>query len=91
MIAACKAKDSRKPIAVLSRRIGVMPSSFWASLALTLPIVLCVAAASWYLVERPLIELAGRRAGVARRLGGPLYRRGARRRREPQLEAHAAP
>jgi peptidoglycan/LPS O-acetylase OafA/YrhL len=46
--------------------------------------VLLVAAASWYLVERPFIARAARRRPAAREA-----RRGGRA--QAQLEAHAAP
>jgi peptidoglycan/LPS O-acetylase OafA/YrhL len=68
------------PLLLFMRGHGLMPSSFVLSLALVLPLVLAVSAASWYLVERPLLARANR----------PRARR-AKRRREARLEAHAAP
>jgi peptidoglycan/LPS O-acetylase OafA/YrhL len=68
------------PLLLFGRGHDLLPSSFLLSLAVTLPVVLLVSAGSWYLVERPLIARANREP--ARR---------ARRRRQSQLEAHAAP
>jgi peptidoglycan/LPS O-acetylase OafA/YrhL len=71
------------PLILFARRIGAMPDSYPLRLLVVLGPVLLVAAASWYLVERPLIARAGR------------SRRSRDRRAEPrsqaQLEASAAP
>lgn len=72
------------PLILFARAHGLLPSSFPVALAVVLPVVLAVGAASWYLVERPLIALADRPRGE--RVGA-----GRRRRREARLEAHAAP
>ena len=68
------------PLLLFARRIGVMPDSFLPTFLLALPVVLAVAAASWYGLERPLIARAARTR--ARRQ---------ERRRQARLEAHAAP
>jgi peptidoglycan/LPS O-acetylase OafA/YrhL len=54
------------------------------ALAAVLPVVLAGSAASWYLVERPLMARADR----PRRRPG---REGTQAGGQPQLEAHAAP
>jgi peptidoglycan/LPS O-acetylase OafA/YrhL len=69
------------PLLLFARGRGLLPSSFLLAFAVILPVVLLVSAGSWYLVERPLIALANR----------PGSRRSERRRRQTQLEAHAAP
>ncbi len=59
------------PLLLFARRIDVLPArlSRCASLLLLVPVLL-VAAASWYLVERPLIAWAGRpRTSRAERAG----------------------
>jgi peptidoglycan/LPS O-acetylase OafA/YrhL len=68
------------PLILFARAHGLLPSSFVPALAVMLPPVLAVSAASWYLVERPLIAAADR-----------PRRRSAERRRRAALEAHAAP
>ncbi len=68
------------PILLFARANGLLPSSFVPALAVVLPVVLAVCAASWYLVERPLIARASRRRDP---------RDG--RTRTSQMEAHAAP
>jgi peptidoglycan/LPS O-acetylase OafA/YrhL len=68
------------PLLLFARRVGVMPDNFFVTLALALPPVLAVSAASWYFVERPLTERASRARA----------RRG-RRTARSRLEAHAAP
>jgi peptidoglycan/LPS O-acetylase OafA/YrhL len=70
------------PLLLFARRMHVLPDNFLPTLALALAAVLSVASASWYLVERPLVERATR---TRRR---PGRRRGAV---QPELEAHAAP
>jgi peptidoglycan/LPS O-acetylase OafA/YrhL len=79
------------PLLLFMHRIGVAPDGFFLTLPLLLAPTLLVSAASWYLVERPLIAWAGRpRAREADRERGP---RAAERRppAEAQLEARAAP
>ena len=68
------------PILLFARANGLLPSTFVPALLVVLPVVLAVSAASWYLVERPLIARASRR-------------RDRRESRTPsrQMEAHAAP
>jgi peptidoglycan/LPS O-acetylase OafA/YrhL len=68
------------PILLFARANGILPSTFVPALFAVLPVVLAVSAASWYLVERPLIARASRR-------------RDRRDSRTPgrQMEAHAAP
>jgi peptidoglycan/LPS O-acetylase OafA/YrhL len=73
------------PLILLARRMDVLPSSYPLRLLLMVPPVLLVAAASWYLVERPLIARASRT-----RAGRDDTRR-RERRGQPQLEAHVAP
>ena len=68
------------PLLLFARGHGLLPSSFLPALLMMLPVVLLVSAGSWYLVERPLLARAHR----------PRARRAARR-RQAQLEAHAAP
>lgn len=69
------------PLLLFARRVGVLPHSFLPTLALALPCVLAVSAASWYFVERPLIARAARVPAARRE----------RRRAQARLEAHAAP
>jgi peptidoglycan/LPS O-acetylase OafA/YrhL len=75
------------PLILFARRIDVFPSAYLPRLMLVLPAILLVAAASWYLVERPLIARAARPRSERRRRRAP---RGEHR-GQPQLEAHAAP
>ena len=75
------------PLILFARRMDVLPAAYPLRLLVVVPPVLLVAAASWYLVERPLIaRAAGRRAGTVRQ---PAARGGARP--GAQLDAHAAP
>jgi peptidoglycan/LPS O-acetylase OafA/YrhL len=69
------------PLLVFARGHGVLPPSFVPALLVTVPVVLLVSAASWYLVERPLMARADR----------PLAPRPGRRRQSQLEEAHAAP
>jgi peptidoglycan/LPS O-acetylase OafA/YrhL len=68
------------PLLIFGRAHGLLPSGFVPALLVSLPVVLLISAASWYLVERPLITRANRPR--APRAG---------RRRQSQLEAQAAP
>ncbi len=68
------------PLLLFARGHGFLPSSFVLALLMILPVVLLVSAGSWYLVERPLLARAHR----------PRTPR-TERRRQAQLEAHAAP
>jgi peptidoglycan/LPS O-acetylase OafA/YrhL len=78
------------PLILFMRRIDVFPHAYLPRLLLMLGPVLLVAAASWYLVERPAIAWAGR-ARPGRRARQAERRREAERSRQAQLEAHAAP
>jgi peptidoglycan/LPS O-acetylase OafA/YrhL len=73
------------PLILFARRIGAMPHAYVVRLLVILGPVLLVAAASWYLIERPMIAWAGKPRDGRR---GSRARAGARR---DQLEAHAAP
>jgi peptidoglycan/LPS O-acetylase OafA/YrhL len=73
------------PLILFARRIGAMPHAYVVRLLVILGPVLLAAAASWYLVERPMIAWAGKPRDGRR---GSRARAGARR---DQLEAHAAP
>jgi peptidoglycan/LPS O-acetylase OafA/YrhL len=77
------------PIVLFSRSIGVFPHAYLVRVIVLLVPVLLVAAASWYLVERPAIAWAGRPRERERvRAAKP----GRQARREPaRAEAHAAP
>jgi peptidoglycan/LPS O-acetylase OafA/YrhL len=70
------------PLLLFVRRIDVIPDAYLPRLLMILGPVLLVAAASWYLVERPMIAWAGR---------DRPSRRARRTRQSQQLEAHAAP
>ena len=70
------------PILIFARSNGLLPDGFLPALAAVLPVVLAVAAASWYLVERPLMARAERPRRRRARRGAPA---------EARLEAHAAP
>jgi peptidoglycan/LPS O-acetylase OafA/YrhL len=70
------------PILIVARSNGWLPDGFLPALAAVLPVVLAVAAASWYLVERPLMARAERPRRRRARRGAPA---------EARLEAHAAP
>ena len=48
------------PLILFTGRLGLMPESFSAALALTLPPALALGAASWFLIERPMIARAAR-------------------------------
>jgi peptidoglycan/LPS O-acetylase OafA/YrhL len=76
------------PLILFARSIGVFPGAFLPRVLLLLGPVLLVAAASWYLVERPLIARAARPRPLR---GGRRSRRAAEQRGQAQLEAHAAP
>jgi peptidoglycan/LPS O-acetylase OafA/YrhL len=52
------------PLLLFERSVGVFPHSYALRLVVLLVPVLLVAAASWYLVERPAIAWAGRTRGV---------------------------
>jgi peptidoglycan/LPS O-acetylase OafA/YrhL len=73
------------PLILFARRIDVLPHAYLPRLLLVIGPVLLVAAASWYLVERPLIAWAARPRQSRR------DRRRAERHGQSQLEAHAAP
>jgi peptidoglycan/LPS O-acetylase OafA/YrhL len=73
------------PLILFARRVDVFPGAFVPRVLMMLVPVLLVAAASWYLVERPLI------AWAARPRLGRAERRAERRRQAQQLEAGAAP
>jgi peptidoglycan/LPS O-acetylase OafA/YrhL len=74
------------PLLLFARRIDAIPDTYLPRLLMILAPVLLVAAASWYLVERPLIAWAGRPRASRRE-----RRAAARSRQAQQLEAHAAP
>jgi peptidoglycan/LPS O-acetylase OafA/YrhL len=67
--------------------MDVLPAAYPLRLLVVVPPVLLVAAASWYLVERPLIARAARRRPAER--GARRSARGGRA--QVQLDAHAAP
>jgi peptidoglycan/LPS O-acetylase OafA/YrhL len=73
------------PLILFARRVGALPHVYVVRLLVILVPVLLVAAASWYLVERPMIAWAGK----------PREGRGGRRARasgrHDRLEAQAAP
>jgi peptidoglycan/LPS O-acetylase OafA/YrhL len=73
------------PLLLFARRIDVIPAAYLPRLLFILVPVLLVAAASWYLVERPLIAWAGRPRQSRR------ARRAERSGQSQQLEARAAP
>jgi peptidoglycan/LPS O-acetylase OafA/YrhL len=65
------------PLILFARSNGLLPFGFVPALAAMLPPVLAVAAASWYLVERPLMaraERARRAARVDERVAGDAGR-----------------
>jgi peptidoglycan/LPS O-acetylase OafA/YrhL len=72
------------PLLLFGRAVGLSPSHYLPRLLVLLPVVLLIAAASWYLLERPLLARAerAREPGRARRRAPSG---------DPQLEAHAAP
>jgi peptidoglycan/LPS O-acetylase OafA/YrhL len=74
------------PVILFARRLDALPAAYPLRLLVVVSPVLLAAAASWYLVERPLIARAGRRRPAAAQGAG---RRGARA--GAQLDAHAAP
>jgi peptidoglycan/LPS O-acetylase OafA/YrhL len=78
------------PLILFARSIDVFPHAYLPRLLLLLVPTLLVAAASWYLVERPLIARAARRRPAPRR-GERASRRVERGQSQAQLEAHAAP
>lgn len=69
------------PLILFVKRLGLLPENFFAATAVTLPIAIAIAAASWHLMEQPLIDRAAR---YTRRV------RTERAGRAP-AEAHAAP
>lgn len=70
------------PLILLVKRLGLLPHSFFAAVAVALPVALGVAAASWHLMEKPAIDWAARRTGAGRRPS---------RRERARLEARTAP
>jgi peptidoglycan/LPS O-acetylase OafA/YrhL len=74
------------PLILFARRMDVFPGQYLPRLLLVLVPVLIAAAASWYLVERPLMGWAGRGRTAGGRAAGRGERRG-----KAQLELHAAP
>jgi peptidoglycan/LPS O-acetylase OafA/YrhL len=70
------------PLLIFARSNGLLPEGFLPALAAVLPVVLGVAAASWYLIERPLMARAARPPRRRARRGAAA---------EARLEAHAAP
>lgn len=69
------------PVILFAKRLGLLPSDFVAAAALTLPISLAIATASWHLLERPMIARASRATTRGRAV----------RLRRERAEAHAAP
>ena len=49
------------PLILFVKRLGLLPDGFVAAVLLTLPIALAVAAASWHLLEKPVLDRATRR------------------------------
>ena len=82
------------PLILFARSNDLLPSGFVPALAAMLAPVLAVGAASWYLVERPLMARAERVRRAPDR-GGRVPVPGSRtargRGRPAELEAHAAP
>jgi peptidoglycan/LPS O-acetylase OafA/YrhL len=95
------------PLLLFGRSLGVFPHPYALRVVVLLVPVLLVAAASWYLVERPAIAWAGRAREADRRAherdartrernararhAAPSARDRDARTRQAQLEAHAAP
>ena len=82
------------PLILFARRIDVLPDAFLPRLLLILGPVLLVAAASWYLVERPLIAWAARPRQSRRERRAERSSRRARRReprRDPSSQGARAP
>src|SRR3954454_18676524 len=75
------------PLLLFGRSVGVFPHAYALRLVALLVPTLLVAAASWYLVERPAIAWAARARGRERHVGD----RPADPARQARLEAHAAP
>jgi peptidoglycan/LPS O-acetylase OafA/YrhL len=73
------------PLILFARSQGLLPDALVPAIAVMLPVVLAVSAASWYLVERPLMARASRTKKAR------PARAAERQRRQAQLEAHAAP
>lgn len=68
------------PVILFVKRLGLLPTDFFAAAAVTLPVATVIAATSWHLMEKPVIQLAARRHKA--------------RRTEPErtrLEARTAP
>ena len=70
------------PLILFIKRLGLLPESFFAAVAVALPVALSVAAASWHLMEKPTIAWAARRTRA---------RRPAPRAERSRLEARTAP
>lgn len=49
------------PLILFVKRLGLLPTDFFAAVAVTLPLALVVAAASWHFMEKPVIAWAARR------------------------------
>lgn len=49
------------PLILFIKRLGLLPSDFFAAVAVALPVALAVAAASWHFMEKPAIQWAARR------------------------------
>lgn len=69
------------PLILFLKRLGLLPGDFVAAAAVALPLSLAIAAASWYLLERPLIRRVAR---ATRRVPEPMPARA-------PLEARTAP
>lgn len=68
------------PLILFVKRLGLLPENFFAAAAVTLPLALVVAAASWHLMEKPVIEWAARRHRARREVS-----------QRARLEARTAP
>lgn len=68
------------PLILFANRLDLLPSNFFVAAVVTLPVALVVAAASWHLMEKPVLDRAARRARERAAAG-----------RRAELEAHAAP
>jgi len=49
------------PLILFVKRLGLLPTNFFLATAVTLPLAVAVAAASWHFMERPILRRAARR------------------------------
>ena len=59
------------PLILFIKRLGFLPENFFAATAVALPVALTLAALSWHVMEKPMIEWAARRTRARREAARP--------------------